>query len=82
MVVCQDEDVGHHQADHYQGLQGDKTSQVVNFSKGVAAGAVTVTKIMEDHDNNHKNSIANRKDIERSSANVLGADIELKISLK
>ena len=82
MVVGQDEDVGHHQADHHQGLQGDQASQVVNLSESVAARVVTVAEIMKDHDHYHEDSIANREDVERSSADVLGPDIELKISLR
>ena len=50
MVIGQDEDVGHHQADHHKGLQGDQASQVVNLGESVAARVVTVTEIMEHHE--------------------------------
>jgi hypothetical protein len=82
MVVGQDEDVGHQKADHNQGLQGDQASQVVNPGESVPAVFVTVTEIMENHHNYHEDSIANREDVERSSTDVLGPDIELKNSLR
>ena len=82
MMISQDEDVRHHQADDHQGLQGDQASQIVDLCECVTTRVVTVTEIMEYHDNNHEDSIANREDVERCSADVLCADIKLEISLR
>merc|ERR1719341_2732274 len=82
LVVVVGEDVRHHQTDDHQGLQSDQAPQVVHLSEGVAAGVVTVAEIMEDHDNYHEDSIANREDVERSSSDILSPDIELKIPLQ
>jgi len=77
VVVSQDEDVGYHQADHNQGLQGDQASQVVDLGECVSAGVVTVAEVMENHHDNHQDCIANRQDIKRCSAYVLSTDIKL-----
>jgi len=82
MVVRQGEDVGNHQADHDQGLQGYQAPQVINLGEGVSAGIVPVTEIMENHHNNHEDCIANREDIKRCTTNVLSPSIELQIALQ
>ena len=46
------------------------------------AGVVTATEIKEYHDNNDQDSIANREDVERSSEDVLGLNIQLNVSLQ
>jgi hypothetical protein len=40
------------------------------------------TEIIEDHDNNDQDSIAKREDVERSSEDVLGLNIQLNVSLQ
>ena len=41
-----------------------------------------VAVIVEDHDDNHENSIARGKDVERGSAHVLCFKVELQVTIE
>ena len=82
MELRQDHEVGDHQADHHHRLQGDQTSEIVHLGEAVAAVSAGVAEVVEDHHHDHQHRVANAQDVEGGAANILGLDIELKITLE
>lgn len=81
MVLPQGVDVGQHQAEDDQGLEGDEAPEVVHLGGGVPAGGVRVAEVVQYDHHQHQRRVSDREYVEGRATKVLGADVEVQVAL-